>query len=274
MRKPIFLIGAPRSGSTFLTAVLNSHPAVHVTNEARIFVLLQHVLGHLVHDRRMVEARYAADFSAVLLGHMRSVADGLYLSQAVREGKDARGLRWLGEKYPHYADPYENGGVNAGCMQLIDRVYPDAHYIHIHRHPFQSVASITRKGWLAPTDAALVWSAISEASMQHCNRYAARSLSLSWWDLCTAPEEQATRIARFLSLDDATSLSVTLARNAELPFEVSAPVTRPLADLGSLQLPPDLQDEVWRVAGSAAEALGYRRASTQPDRPSQGPAAP
>jgi hypothetical protein len=41
---PLFIVGSPRSGTTFLCSVLNAHPLIQLTNECRIFALLKDTL--------------------------------------------------------------------------------------------------------------------------------------------------------------------------------------------------------------------------------------
>lgn len=44
MSQPLMVIGAPRSGTTFLCNALNQHPDIGLTNESRIFAELLHRL--------------------------------------------------------------------------------------------------------------------------------------------------------------------------------------------------------------------------------------
>jgi hypothetical protein len=41
---PLFIVGSPRSGTTFLCSVPNAHPLIQLTNECRIFALLKDTL--------------------------------------------------------------------------------------------------------------------------------------------------------------------------------------------------------------------------------------
>lgn len=41
---PLFIVGAPRSGTTFLCSVLNAHPHIQLTNECRVFALVKEML--------------------------------------------------------------------------------------------------------------------------------------------------------------------------------------------------------------------------------------
>ena len=48
--QPLFVIGSPRSGTTFFVQMLNCHPAIYITNETRIFVLLKDMIEILAAD--------------------------------------------------------------------------------------------------------------------------------------------------------------------------------------------------------------------------------
>lgn len=42
--QPLVIVGAPRSGTTFLCHALNQHPDIELTNESRIFAFAKHLL--------------------------------------------------------------------------------------------------------------------------------------------------------------------------------------------------------------------------------------
>ena len=49
---PIFVTGAPRSGTTYLTAVRNAHPDVFIGPEIRLFDWVHYALYLLVADEQ------------------------------------------------------------------------------------------------------------------------------------------------------------------------------------------------------------------------------
>ncbi len=51
---PIIVFGAPRSGTTYLTMLLNSHPEVFISQEIRLFVWLHQAVQVLPQDFRYV----------------------------------------------------------------------------------------------------------------------------------------------------------------------------------------------------------------------------
>ncbi len=111
---PIFVIGAPRSGTTFLFDVLSSHPGFAAFNEPRLVW------------------RYGNDRHSDLLdvGHARPRVErhirDFFLSATV--GAGAQGFV---EKTP----------ANALRIPFVETVFPGARYIVVYRNGIDSVAS-------------------------------------------------------------------------------------------------------------------------------------
>ena len=131
IRPPIVILGAPRSGTTYLNRIVNEHPGVFVTHESRIFVWAHRALAMI-------------DDPQVVLSHREQIRDHLEreLPGLIRDFY--RSLRpqiehW-GDKNPHYASP-----VDRGCPRTIERLYPGALFIHVLRDGRDVVTSLTRK---------------------------------------------------------------------------------------------------------------------------------
>lgn len=143
--QPIFIIGAPRSGTTLLTTMLNAHPDIFMANEAKIFVrLLPHmdkypspinkktadsILKQLetqeLHYLRPLPAAnevLRTDMDMTLTMFLRSLFETL----AEREGKK----RW-GEKT----------AVAYRQLNLISKSFPDAILLAVERDPYKMAAS-------------------------------------------------------------------------------------------------------------------------------------
>jgi Sulfotransferase family len=146
---PIIVYGAPRSGTTYLQALLSAHPEVFISDETRLFAWLHHALA-LTEDDRMV------------LGHREAFVRHLRerFPQLIRDfyrglAPDAR--HW-GDKNPHYADPF-----NDGCLELIEELFPQSMFIHIVRDGRDVVSSLLRKDkdgkpWVTFDQAHFTWS--------------------------------------------------------------------------------------------------------------------
>jgi hypothetical protein len=132
-RDPIVVFGAPRSGTTYLEQILNSHPAVFISHETRVFAWLHHALS-LTQDHRLV-ANHREEFMAHLRAGLPQVMRDFYRDLA----PDAR---YWGDKNPHYADPF-----NRGSLELVAELFPGSRFVHIIRDGRDVVSSLSQKRW-------------------------------------------------------------------------------------------------------------------------------
>jgi hypothetical protein len=119
LRAPIVVLGAPRSGTTFLAALIGSHPDCVEAREARL-------VWRYGNDSRSDELRPVHATPAVV-SHIRGS-----FTEIVREGGGTR----LVEKTP----------ANSVRPEFVDVVFPDAKYVHITRNGWGCVPSI-RNFW-------------------------------------------------------------------------------------------------------------------------------
>lgn len=131
---PLFLLGPPRSGTTFLQQVINAHPEVFVTDELR-------VVAWLVRETERLRGGYPAhgipypvshgpEFADYLLNHANWIIPAFYRSQAKKSGKPA--IRYWGDKYPHYDE----------VLHLMPRLFPRSRFVVIHRDLRDIVCSL------------------------------------------------------------------------------------------------------------------------------------
>jgi len=136
--KLVFVIGSPRSGSTLLARMIGAHSAVYSRPEPHLLTPLAH-LGYF--DKvdkapydHVLAAQAAREFVADLpngeqdyADACRAYADTLYLRMlATKPGKQ----RFL-DKTPAYAL----------VLDFIARIYPDARYVVLTRHPLAVFSS-------------------------------------------------------------------------------------------------------------------------------------
>ena len=131
--KPLFLIGAPRSGTTILTKLLNAHSEILLTNETAVFLQLNEMI-----EKSDVGVRAGILFGKVyhrlwashLRGHARQLIETFYEQISKQENKTT--IKYWGEKHPH---------LNA-CLPLVSELYPEATYIYAVRDPRDVACSI------------------------------------------------------------------------------------------------------------------------------------
>ncbi len=115
LAKPIIVIGAPRSGTSVLAWTLREHHSLAFFEEPRL-------LWKYGNDRKS-DMLKPNDARPEVIRHIRA---------AFRRGVQHAGKTRICEKTPS----------NALRLGFIDRVFPDARYVHIIRHGLDSVLSI------------------------------------------------------------------------------------------------------------------------------------
>jgi len=228
--QPLWLVGAPRSGTTFLAAVLNRHPMITLTSEARLFVLLKNVIEVDCARPDLLEPEHTERFRSFLESRAAGLIEGYY-----REALGAKTPIW-GDKHPPYADPTVLSGrdgarprlpVSGSCLRLIRRLLPRSKFIHILRDPAEVARSLLGKGWTASfSDGMAIWRQyVKEIDGFFAELDEENGFVMTYADLLAKPDETASSIVRFLDIADARPLSEFLRSERVAPTPFSGPVT-------------------------------------------------
>lgn len=201
------IVGSPRSGTTLLRFMLDSHPEVAIPPETGFLVLGEQLVGAGDALReRFADAVTAyppsapawPDFGIPAESFRRqlaglqpfSVADGFRLFYRLYAGRF--GKPYYGDKTPTY------------CRHLwaIERLLPEARFIHLVRDG-RDVAVSLRPRWFSPgpdiVTQARYWRDNVAAAREQgpgCRHY----LELRYEDLLRAPEAALRRVCGFLGL--------------------------------------------------------------------------
>lgn len=156
---PIFIVGAPRSGTTLLTAMLSAHSRIDAGPETQLFKNeTDRLIRHAVADKNwpqkavklLQEIRLSKQSVCALFGldseqlknylakrqpSVQAILEALTASHCCKNGKQ----RWI-EKTPNHIL----------YVEQIRRLYPDSPIIRIVRDPRDSAVSIGKLPW-APT---------------------------------------------------------------------------------------------------------------------------
>ena len=130
---PIFLIGCPRSGTTLLRMLLDSHPNVASPPESFFLLDLEKMWRSEDAIKGLQEMGYDRDH---VRGKLREMAAYFLANYAASRGKGR-----LVEKTPHYV----------ACLDFIEDLFgPRSQYLMLYRHPLDVVVSMTKHftiGW-------------------------------------------------------------------------------------------------------------------------------
>jgi hypothetical protein len=178
--RPIFVVGCPRSGTTLLRLILDSHPSVSAGPESRF----------LWGIRAIEERNWStlAGFGVTLdewHANVRTLFEAFHLRYAEHQGK----ARWA-DKSPDYAL----------MLDYVDVLYPDAQIVHIVRDPrdvidawrrFYGVTSVHRaaRSWVRYVRAA------HQFALAHPDD---KVMELRYEDLVRRPEETLRTLLAWL----------------------------------------------------------------------------
>lgn len=130
--KPIFVGGAPKSGTTWVEYILNANPSILVTGENNFWgwpeISAGFEEGVFSHSstRRMVATVNVAPYSNVIgmMGYGRAL-------QTLQQIQKISGLDFIGDKTPG----------NTEYLESMLSLFPTAVYLHCIRHPFDVIVS-------------------------------------------------------------------------------------------------------------------------------------
>jgi sulfotransferase family protein len=151
--RPIFLIGCPRSGTTLLTTMLHAHPRIAMPPETRFVMPIyfdRAQFGDLRDDanRRALAEKLTGKgtkFRDLGLNRKRTIEAivaapptlGSAMGTIWKEFARARGKARWGEKRPAYWQD----------LDVVQRLFPDAQFVHLVRDGRACVASLKRVDW-------------------------------------------------------------------------------------------------------------------------------
>lgn len=249
---PIFILGAPRSGTTLMRLVLDAHPAISAGPETRFLLDLAKIFGQ--HWDRL--ERFGFD-RAYWIEKVASFFAGVHEDYAAARGK----RRWC-EKTPRYTV----------IADLLAELYPDARFLHVLRDGLDVVASHRdRWGWRAAYDAIDDWRALVRKARRFGERVGpARYLEVRYESLVEDPEGALRPVFRFLDeeWDDAVLRFDDREHDAPAKYEehtrrrreesgAAGSIYAGRVGVGARELDPLLRLLFRRRAGKLRRELGY-----------------
>jgi hypothetical protein len=198
MPAPILILSNPRTGSTLLRLLLDTHPDICSPGELSLGKLCEHVYGAV--EGTLAAAGYA-DARArrrKCVDETRRIVDDLLGAYCEARGKP----RWC-EKSP----------ANIEYLDLLDALFPDAAYVCLHRHCLDAVSSMIAFFGSSPPELAAyldrhagdIVAAFTERWCDHTDRllafeamHPARAHRVTYEQLVADPDATLRAMLRFL----------------------------------------------------------------------------
>ena len=257
IENPIFIGGAPRSGTTLLRVMLDSHPNILCGPELRAFPALASFSSQL---RRFHGSTPTNNLSgATIDAAFRDLCMSFLRPYHRRQQK-----KRIAEKTP----------ANVLHFEELERLFPDGQFIHVVRDGRDVVASLLGMDWRdsktgAPQDITQDPEAAARAWATHvqCGLAAERTgaaYRIHYEQLVCSPEETLRPLLDFLGepwspsmLDFHQNPSIALGENESSAGRVSQPLDRAAIGRWRHALAPATARIVEDVAGPLLQELGY-----------------
>jgi hypothetical protein len=215
MTKTLFFIGNKRSGTSHLVRLLNIHPKIFISHESDVVWILYQFHNDMPLATHPWDSPKGMQISLESCGHILkrdcTPAENFFAFQEclMKKGNPwlppmhKQELLWIGDKKPfQLTDPV--------LIDFVLQLFPDAHFIHLVRHPFDVALSAeqfneTHFGdfWkdLTLEEKVKRW-AFHENKVLELKRSArANIVDIRYEDLCQETETEMVKIFNFLNLN-------------------------------------------------------------------------
>jgi len=203
--QPIFVVGAPRSGTTLLRLILDRHTEIGLCDETFFFyyaVRRRRAFGDLSSSRnrrRLIDAYLSTRRMKEMDLDLRALGDRLeregtsyaaFFSTLLSFYAEAHGKTRCGEKTP----------LHAAELPTLAEWYPDCRVVHIVRDPRDVVSSLLRMPWGARSVLrnARVWKHLS--APPDADRAKTERMIIRYEDLVTDPPGTVRSVCDYLSI--------------------------------------------------------------------------
>lgn len=202
---PFFLVGCVRSGTTLLRDLLRAHPRLESPEETHFFrwadpygsnrYRRNYVNSKLMKQHREIDGvdEYTFNYTLNVAKNRKEmmIAYGYHLLRA----RDNPEGRWF-DKTPQ----------NVYGILLISAAWPEALFVHIHRHPLNVVASLMEGAVMPAHDlngAINYWLEAVSIIDQFKRMASERVFEIGYESLASAPQEAMTGLLEYLGEDAA-----------------------------------------------------------------------
>ncbi|MFQ6677775.1 MAG: sulfotransferase [Fidelibacterota bacterium] len=209
-KKPIFILGSERSGTTLLRLILNAHSNIAIppqTKFTRKILKRLWVFGDLKKEnnrKKLTEWLLSKEKNTKLVDLMLSHNElndvmlekktiGGFLSSIYQLYATNNGKKRWGDKRPYYIR----------FIPLLFQLYPDAVMIHLIRDGRDCVASLKKMQWWHrhPIYSMLNWRYAIRRGKQFAKKYPNQFLEIRYEDLIHRSEEIIKTVSKFIGVE-------------------------------------------------------------------------
>ena len=199
----LFVVGCAKSGTTWISNLLNGHPEIVVRGEGSFALMLKEYIGRALCDfnKHQEEQDPITQFRRIdYLLFLRAISDSQMFRYAAESKRDMQRIRIIGDKTPQHSV----------CLPLLDEIYGDAKYIHIIRDPRDAVTSAWfhfGKSDKRPFEEYIqhfmtdVWALNVRSAREHAPKLGNRYLEIRYEDLHEHEFEVVQRMLNHLKVD-------------------------------------------------------------------------
>ena len=215
--RPIFIVGAPRSGTTLVQCILSANSRAYSLPETHFFSIVLPTLG--------------VDFDAPLTAEQLARAHSLLVDEAELDLPSLPPSRTARELLLALFDAFrpddsrrvraervvEKTPLHVEHVPLIGAVFPDATFIHVVRNPVDVVSSWLRVPFASTRSViscAQSWSVAVAAGEQAAEWSPTRVRTVRYEDLVRDPEAQVSRLCGYVDLDFEPAMLEEFGREA------------------------------------------------------------
>lgn len=197
---PFFILGSVRSGTTLLRDLLRQHPKLICPEETHFFrwadpfgtrpYKANYARKALFQEHRELDGVDDFDFFYTLResDNRRTLQD--HYMRLYQEANNAEGKRWF-DKTPQ----------NVYGLMLLSGLYPKAVFVHVHRHPYNVVASLRTGKVIRQQELSAAinfWLESAIILREYKQAFPERLLEIAYNELTSKPLETVNHILDFV----------------------------------------------------------------------------
>lgn len=243
MHAPLIILCPPRSFSSVVSTIIGEHPELYGFPELHIFV------GETVDEIIRREAKASRPGPAGLLRTLAQEHDGIQTNRTI-----LRAIAWLNERRnwttkelfdyllelvsPKIGvEKSPNTARNSRCLERVYRMYPEAYFLHLTRHPISARKSIqefwhhkTSRSSDATTllttllDSMCLWYQMHQNIISFTDTLpVGQTLRVKGEDILSDPEVYLPQIMQWMGRRDDTAAIESMLRPESSPYACIGP---------------------------------------------------